>query len=207
MPLPGVCMRPMVGVLAVFYDAKDHSMTSRTFARARTDRARSRASERRRRRRRSTSRPHREVFFSEGLFTDHDSSIVPFFRVCLTTTHGSRSVEGLARSRSRVTTQKRVPHHRAPLASPGVVPVRRHDATRAGRRRCFDERSRRRRASRDERCARDRSSERCGDERRRRDEARRGGSRRSKRANGDARARRWWWTRARERRANERANE
>ena len=207
MPLPGVCMRPMVGVLAVFYDAKDHSMTSRTFARARTDRARSRASERRRRRRRSTSRPHREVFFSEGLFTDHDSSIVPFFRVCLTTTHGSRSVEGLARSRSRVTTHKRVPHHRAPLASPRVVPVRRHDATRAGRRRCFDERSRRRRASRDERCARDRSSERCGDERRRRDEARRGGSRRSKRANGDARARRWWWTRERERRANERANE
>ena len=163
MPLPGVCMRPMVGVLAVFYDAKDQSMTSRTFARARTDRARSRASERRRRRRRSTSRPHREVFFSEGLFTDHDSSIVPFFRVCLTTTHGSRSVEGLARSRSRVTTQKRVPHHRAPLASPRVVPVRRHDATRAGRRRCFDERSRRRRASRDERCARDRSIERCGD--------------------------------------------
>ena len=114
-------MRPMVGVLAVFYDAKDHSMTSRTFARARTDRARSRASERRRRRRRSTSRPHREVFFSEGLFTDHDSSIVPFFRVCLTTTHGSRSVEGLARSRSRVTTQKRVPHHRAPLASPRLA--------------------------------------------------------------------------------------
>lgn len=116
-------MRPMVSVLAVFYDAKDDSLTSRTFARARTGRAGSRASERRRRRRRST--PPRGP--SSGLSRDS----APF------RTHRSFPFLGFVTRSSPVTIGGTRHRGSRILTSPSAdraggsssFPARRHDAT------------------------------------------------------------------------------